>query len=215
MRKRAVRDLVTIAGVVVVLVGVAFANSEFRRGGAAERFINMRRAIEAQRREGGLDLVPWELLQQTRGTMRTGPTFAERLLPYNDTDVNVVGFMVPLDEFRQMREFLLLPMPLECYFCEAPPMRDVMLIQMAEGKNTDLFHEPVLVNGRLELPEGPNTKFFYVLHEASLGPGKEGDRLRRRDVPLQHRAHQAAERMNEEPLLEGQSTSGNGNATTD
>lgn len=206
MRRRAVRDLVTILGIAVILVGVVFANSELRRGNLRDRYITYRKTVEAERREGGLELVRWDLLQATRGTLKTGPTFTEALLQHRDQHVNIVGFMVPLDDFRQAKEFLLLPMPLECYFCEAPPLREVVLVQMAEGQTTDLYQEPMLINGRLTLNEGPGTKFFYVFKDATLGPGREDQQLHRKEVDIQHRAHQTAEELNKEPLLEGKGT---------
>jgi hypothetical protein len=198
-----VRELVTILGVAVILVGVVFANTELRRGNLRDRYISYRKSIETERRQGGLELVKWDLLQETRGTLKTGPTFSDALLKHRDEHVNLVGFMIPLDEYREAKEFLLLPMPIECYFCEAPPLREVVLVQMAEGTTTDIFDEPVLINGSLTLNEGPGTKFFYVFREASLGPGKEDDQLHRKEIDIQHRAHQAAEDMNKEPLLEG------------
>ena len=200
MRKRAKRDLSVILGVVAILVAMAMANNFFYRSSLAERMVKYRQQVEQDRRSGGLDLLQWNLLRNTKGTVRSGPTFDPKLVEYDQKRVDLVGFMVPLDTFRQMKEFLLLPMPIECYFCGAPPMRDVMVVQMAEGETTDLFKEPVLINGTLKLNQGPGTKFFYVISGAKMGPGKEGGTLTRKTVEQQHMVHP---QQSDEPLLQG------------
>jgi hypothetical protein len=127
--------------------------------------------------------------------MKAGPKFDPGLIEIRDAEINIIGFMVPLQEFRQVNEFLLLPLPIQCYFCEAPPMRDVMLVQMAEGERTDIVNEPVIVNGLLTLNEGPGTKFFYVLKEASREAAEKGGKLTRKSIrpeAIQHMKEQDA-----------------------
>lgn len=189
MRRRVKRDLTVLFGILVVLVVVAFANSQFERSNLANRMEQYRQRVESDRESGGLDLLSWNLLRKTTGSMREGPTFHEALLEMDGQHVDIVGFMVPLDEFRNVREFLLLPLPIVCYFCEEPPMRDVMVVQMAEGHATEIYQEPVLINGDLTLNQEPNTKFFYVISNAKMGPGKKGGSLTRKNIPQQHMMH--------------------------
>ncbi len=186
MRRRVKRDLTIFVGIVAVLVVVAFANTQFERSNLAERMEQYRQRVEEDRVTGGLDLLSWNLLRKTTGNMRSGPEFHEALLEYDGQRVDIVGFMVPLEQFRNVSEFLLLPLPIECYFCEAPPMRDVMVVQMAQGEATDIFQEPVLINGNLKLNQGPGTKFFYVISDAKMGPGKKGGSLTRKSIGAEH-----------------------------
>lgn len=205
MRKRFKRELGTLAGVLVILAGLVFANSELRRSGRKEVFIAARQKVEKEREKGGQRLMKWSLLRKTKGTYRSGPTFDKDLLAQRDQFINLVGFMVPLEQFREMTEFLLLPMPLQCYFCESPPMRDVVLVQMMEGMTADLVEEPLMISGTLKLKEGPKTPFFYVIESASTEGARFGRRFTRKTVPREHMMHQMQQDMPEkQEMLSGE-----------
>ena len=168
MRKRVVRDLGTLIGVVVILAFVVGINMYMRRQGLIDKFDAMRRQFEAQAVQAGTDVLDWELLRDTKGTIRSGAKFPEELLPKAGQIVNLMGFTTPIDQFRAATHFMLLPLPIECYFCQAPPMRDVMLVHMAEGEATDMYEEPVMLTGRLVLNEGKGQQFFYTLEDAIM-----------------------------------------------
>ncbi len=201
MRLRAKRDLTIFVGVVFVISVVALTNNFLERSNLAERSEKWRQMVEKERKNKGIDIISWKILQKTKGNMRTGPTFDEALLKYDKQKVHIVGFMVPLNEFRNIKEFLLLPLPIECYFCQAPPMRDVIIVQMTEKETTNLYREPVLINGVLNLQKGKGVKFFYIISDARLGPAKEGGSLTVKTVQPQHMMH--VQQAPQEQLLEG------------
>lgn len=208
MRKRVVRDIGTFFGVVVILAAVVFVNTEMRRGSLKDQMEKVRRTAEARQRGSGADLLSWDVLRATTGTRRTGPAFDKRLEEKRGETVSLIGFMVPLYDFRDIKEFILLPVPIECYFCQAPPMRDVMLVQMAEGQATELMKEPVLVSGELTLNEGEGTKFFYVIKGATRGAAEKGGKLTKKKITQEHVMHAIGAKQNEEaqqePLMQGQ-----------
>jgi len=203
VRKRAVRELGTVLGVAVILGGVVFFNGYMQRGTLADFYGELRAKYESDHETQGITVLHWDLLRETKGTKRTGPKFAEQLLEMRDTTINLIGFMVPLYNFRGTDEFILLRLPIECYFCESPPMRDVMLVQMAEGKTTDIVREPVIVSGTLTLNEGPGTKFFYVLKDSSREPAEEGGKLTRKDVRPETIEHMKRVQQGEPELQPG------------
>jgi hypothetical protein len=196
-----VHELVTVFGILVILAGLVLANSQLRRESLKEKYDRYRRELEQKRGTMGLQLIKWDLLRKTRGNVRSGPTFDKALLPYQDQLVDLMGFMVPIAQFVDMTEFLVLPVPIQCYFCEAPPMRDVVLVHMDEGKETPLVNEPVVVSGILHLNQGPGTKFFYTIKKADVNAGEVGKSLTRKEVPVEHRIPQHIQ--NGEELLEG------------
>ncbi|MBX7254836.1 MAG: DUF3299 domain-containing protein [Candidatus Hydrogenedentes bacterium] len=172
MRRRVIRDLGTLLGIVVVLAGVVGINIYMRLGTLQEKFDRIRRAEEAKQIQQGRNLLDWELLRLTKGKLGKDTKFPEDLKPKNGTTVNLIGFMTPIDQFRDAEYFMLLPLPIQCYFCEAPPMRDVMLVRMAEGHKVNLVEEPVLITGELVLNEGSADvfpeKFYYKLTNATF-----------------------------------------------
>lgn len=189
----------TVLGIVVILAGVVFANGYMRRGTLTDQFEKVRKAAEASHAGQGVTLMQWELLRKTTGNRKSGPKFDPTLLDTRDSVVNIIGFMVPLYEFRAVNEFLLLPLPVQCYFCEAPPMRDVMLVQMAEGQTTDIVNEPIVVSGTLTLNEGPGTKFFYVMKDASRTAAEKGGKLTRKKIGQEAMGHAAQMKDGEQP----------------
>ncbi len=196
----------------MLAVGVWFLNSHMRRTGLKDKMIEWRMSAEAKHTGMGIPLLEWDLLLKTKGGRRTGPTFDSKLASRKGERVGIIGFMAPIYQYRGMTEFLLLPMPIECYFCEAPPMREVILVQVMEGASFDLYREPVYVNGELELYEGPGTKFFYALKDADLGAGDLGTELTPKSVPMEHRRHAPTP---DNDMLEGIRRPGGGAATAE
>jgi hypothetical protein len=208
VRRRVVRDLGTILGIVVILAAVVLINGYMRRGTLADQMDKIRRKAELDQQTIGTQLLPWELLRKTKGAKSSGPTFDPDLISMKDERVNLVGFMVPQYEFRQMTEFILLPLPIECYFCQAPPMREVVLVQMEKDAKVDLAREPIVVNGNLTLNEGAGAKFFYVVKNATRGAAEKGGKLTTQQVSGEHMMHgtaaKQAEEAAQEPILPGQ-----------
>lgn len=187
VRRRVRRELSVLVGVVLVLGTVVFFNYNLRRGELWEQFEKMRKEAEQSRTNLGLELLPWKLLQETKGSLRSGGIYAEELLAMDGEHVDIIGFIVPLNQFRDMDEFILLPVPIECYFCRMPPARDVLYVQMAEGETVDyVWQEPILVNGNIKIQQGEDKKFFYVIENAKYGPGEVDGELTIKKIKDEH-----------------------------
>lgn len=220
MRRRTIRELGTVLGIIVILAGIVLFNMETRRGSLKDKSDAWRKKVEKERKDMGIDLMSWELLRKTTSKRTTGPEFAPDLEKMDGAPINIIGFMNPLYEFRGMKEFLLLPLPIECYFCGVPPLREVILVKMKEGTTADAANEPVLINGNIHLNKGAGQKFFYVVDGAGMGPGEKGKALSKREVSSEHKAHALAAKNAEEqakeellppspvPVAEGQPVTG-------
>lgn len=193
MRTRVVRDLVTISGIAVILAGLVFTNSQIGRMGLIDKFEKMRKTAEQMREAQGVSLLKWDLMRSTKGTIRSGPNFVEDLVKQDRTLVNLVGFIYPIEEFRDMKEFMLLPLPIQCYFCQAPPPRDIFLVKMEPGKATNAYEEPVLVTGELVLYSEPASKFFYAINNADVQVGRSGTNLTNKKLAPEHKLHMEQE----------------------
>jgi hypothetical protein len=190
VRRRIVRDLGTLAGIAVILAGVVGLNIYMRLDGLKQKYDRIRRGVEAQRMKAGVELLDWELLRKTKGSLRSGPKFDEALLARvtDGRSVNLVGFMTPIDQFKDIDRFMLLPLPIQCYFCEMPPIRDVMLVRMAKGEEVaSIYEDPVMISGELCLNEGPRQKFFYSIEGAALQSGRTGANMKPRSISKEHR----------------------------
>jgi hypothetical protein len=200
MRRRAKRDLSILVGIVAIIAGVVAFNGQMTRGAMVTKFDKMRRDAEVKRLNEGLELLSWDLLRKTKGSLKKGGNFSEELFDYDGKRVNLMGYMVPQEQFRDVTEFLFLPLPIECYFCQIPPERDVLFVKLAEGATAQIYEEPVLINGVLDVHEGPGVKFFYSIADARLGPGDAEGELHRRQLKPEHMIPQ--HEQNTEDLLD-------------
>lgn len=186
MRQRAKRELTILGVVVLVVAALIFINYTSGLEELVKRYDDMRRTAEAAREAEGMEILKWRHMRDTEGNLRSGPTFTEEFKAWNNKQVNLIGFMVPENEFRDVKEFLMLPLPIECYFCKRPPVHDVMMVQMAEGTTTKIYEGAVLINGVLRLHEGPNQKYFYSITHAAIEPAERGGQLKTRIIPQEH-----------------------------
>ena len=186
MKKRAKRDLTLLVGAVAIIAAIGFFNGQLNRFSLINEMTAWRQIGEAEQIEAGLDLLPWELVRKTQGTLRKGGQYHPDLTRSDGELVNIVGFMQPLETFKDVTEFMVLPLPIECYFCEIPPAHDVMYVQMFEGETEQIWNQPVLIYGRFHLNEGPNAQFFYTIDEALLTSAIDGEDLTKRRIKLEH-----------------------------
>jgi hypothetical protein len=195
------RDLGVLVGVAAILATVVVININWGRGDLIARMDNLRRMVESKRESRGLPLMKWELIRQTKGSVMTAPTYPDDLKAMDGQRVDIVGFTVALNQYRNMTEFMLLPLPLECYFCQIPPMKDQMLVVMAEGETTNLYKDPVLINGRFRLRKDDKEKFFYFLEDARVGPGDPDKSLEDLERQYMKQEHMQPQHENTGDLL--------------
>ncbi len=186
MKRRTRRDLSVFVGAIAVIGGIAFVNSQLTRGNLAKQFEEKRAELEAEVSETSANLIKWTEMRETKGTLRKGGHFVDELLAMDGDRVHIIGFQVAMEQFRDISEFVLLPIPLECYFCSMPPARDVLLVTMAEGETTSIYKEPVLLEGTLTVNQGPDQKFFYTLKDTYLKSALDGGELTKKRLQLQH-----------------------------
>ncbi|HOC69523.1 MAG TPA: DUF3299 domain-containing protein [Candidatus Hydrogenedentes bacterium] len=203
MRKRSKRDLLTLLGLVIIVAGVIGVNGYMRRAGMREYFDKLRAELETKHREEGVSLIYWDIMQKVVGRRRTGATFPEDLKALDGKLVNIVGFMAAIDQFREVKEFMLMPIPLTCYFCDAPPMRDIIEVKLQKPAN--MINEPVLIGGRLRLHEGEKPLFFYTIEDAKWNEAVSEEETTEKVIDQQHRLHLIdgfKELRGESPLLD-------------
>lgn len=186
MKRRTKRDLTIFAAILVVIGGVVFANGQLSRQGLAEDFENLRERLEQARVNSGVPVLPWNIVRTTKGSLRGGGKFTPELMAMDGQEVFIIGFMVPEEQFMNVSDFLLLPIPIECYFCAIPPSRDVLYVKLREGETAEIYMEPVVIRGRLRLNQGPGVKFFYTLEDATLDSALDGGELTKKRMQIQH-----------------------------
>lgn len=168
LRRRVKRDLTVILGVIVILAIVIVVNYGTNVAKLASKFEAIRTKVEEQASAKGIEFLSWKLMRATTGSLSAGGKFVPELEAVDGQHVNIIGFMVPFEQFNHMTEFLVLPLPLQCYFCQIPPARDVMYVRMKEGTDTKLYDNVMRISGTIKLHKEAGTKFYYSLENAEV-----------------------------------------------
>lgn len=71
------------------------------------------------------------------------------VLQLDGTTVLLTGFMLPIDEVEDIREFLLVPSLWSCCYGTPPDVNSIVRCVMPEGVSTDYSFEPLMVVGTL------------------------------------------------------------------
>lgn len=184
MRKRAKRDLITLTGIIILLLGVVGANMYMRLDSLKEAAEKLRKQYESKHRAAGHTLIDWENMRATKGNLKSGPRFSKEIEELDDALVNIVGFMSPIDQFSNVTEFMLMPLPSSCFFCDSPPMRDIIHIQLE--KPSKMVEEPVLIGGEFHLHKEPGAMFFTSIVGAKWNEAVD---MRRLTTNKDHQGH--------------------------
>ncbi len=91
------------------------------------------------------------------------PTFAKRTEELDGRQVELVGFMQPLDEDPALSAFLLVEYPIGCWFCEMPDVTGIVMVALGDGQTTPPGRNLVKIVGRLKLNATEPESFLYTI----------------------------------------------------
>lgn len=174
MRRRAKRDLLTLTGVVLVLGMVLGVNTYLRLEGLKEKYEEWRMTKEKEIEGQGFKVLKWDSFRKIKG--KNEPQFPDELKQIDGEPVNLCGFMSPINQFSDVEEFMLLPVPMTCYFCDAPPMRDIVHVKLAERGR--MVEEPIVVGGYFKVAQEKKPKFFTEISPARWNQAIDTEKLK-------------------------------------
>jgi hypothetical protein len=111
--------------------------------------------------------VPWQLLMQAKTVQKAdkkfGPEFNPKIRELNNQKVRLYGFMLPLDQSRMQKRFLLTAFSPHCAFCM--PGGPESIVEVIADKPVEFSYEPVVIAGKMEVLE--NDVVYYRLSGAT------------------------------------------------
>jgi hypothetical protein len=111
--------------------------------------------------------VPWQLLQSTKTIQKAdkkfGPAFPREVKDLDKQEVRLYGFMMPLDQAKKQKRFLLSAYPPHCSFCLTGGPES--LVEVLADKPIDFTFEPIVVSGRMAILD--NDVVYYRLTNAA------------------------------------------------
>ena len=95
------------------------------------------------------------------------PIFSENIKAINGKEIEVKGYMIPLEELTGQNFFVLSAFPYNmCFFCGGAGPETVMEVNTI--KEIPFSEKPILIKGRLELNESDYNHMMYILNDALL-----------------------------------------------
>ncbi len=111
--------------------------------------------------------VPWQLLQSTKTVQKAdkkfGPSFPKEVKQLDKQNVKLYGFMMPLDQAKKQKRFLLAAFPPHCSFCL--PGGAESLVEVIADQPIEFTFEPVVLAGRMAVLD--DDVVYYRLTGAS------------------------------------------------
>lgn len=115
--------------------------------------------------------VPWQLLQSTRTVQKPdkkfGPSFPKEVKDLDKQQVRIYGFMMPLDQAKQQKRFLLSAFPPHCSFCLTGGPES--LVEVLADKPVEFTFEPVVLAGRMAVLED-DVVYYRLTNAVAVKP---------------------------------------------
>ena len=95
--------------------------------------------------------VPWQVLQEAKTVQRAdkkfGPVFTREIRGLDKQQVKIYGFMMPLEQTRMQKRFLIASFPPHCPFCM--PGGPESMVEVLADQPIEFTYEPIVVAGRM------------------------------------------------------------------
>jgi hypothetical protein len=112
----------------------------------------------------------WEVLSKVKVVEKDNllaPEFSEDVLSLDGKIVTLRGYMMPLDQAKKQKNFILSANPVAaCYFCL--PGGPETMVEVKAQKSVPFNYNPIVVTGKLELLEDDPMGMYYRLIDAEL-----------------------------------------------
>ena len=96
-----------------------------------------------------------------------GPSFPKEVKDLDKQQVKLYGFMMPLDQAKQQKRFLLSAFPPHCSFCLTGGPES--LVEVLADKPIDFTFEPVVIAGRMAVLDD-DVVYYRLTNAVSVKP---------------------------------------------
>lgn len=95
------------------------------------------------------------------------PVFSEPIIKLDGQEVQVKGYIIPIEGYKSHKEFILSAFPYNmCFFCGGAGPETVMEVEAIEG--IEYSAEKVNIKGKLQLNSDDINRLMYILTDAVL-----------------------------------------------
>jgi len=83
---------------------------------------------------------------------------------YDGKPVEMIGYMIPLSETRQIKSFVLVPSLFGCCYGQPPAVNHVVLVRMTGGATTKVYDDKIRVRGQFHCGEEKEDGYLISLY---------------------------------------------------
>ena len=113
--------------------------------------------------EAGYDRLTVEVLKSW--TYVEGKTaFPNFIKALDGKPVEMLGYMMPLTEIENIKEFLLVPSLWGCCYGQPPSVNHIVAVKMPAGQTTKFFSGPIRIDGRFHVDETKQDGYLVSLY---------------------------------------------------
>jgi len=95
------------------------------------------------------------------------PVFSDPIKKLDGKEVEVKGYIIPVEGYKSHKEFILSAFPYNmCFFCGGAGPETVMEVEAVEG--IEYSAEQVIIRGKLQLNDDDINRLMYLLTDAVL-----------------------------------------------
>lgn len=95
------------------------------------------------------------------------PSYSQQLQEWDDKEVLIVGYIVPLNV--QLRTYVISAYPMQqCFFCGGAGPETVIQLYFKDNPPRLLTDQYVILKGRLKLEQQKPGSFFFTLYQTEL-----------------------------------------------
>jgi hypothetical protein len=95
------------------------------------------------------------------------PVFADAVKALNNKEIEVKGYIIPVEGYQSHTEFIFSAFPYNmCFFCGGAGPETVMEVEAIKG--IEYTSEQVILKGKLQLNDADINRLMYLLVDATL-----------------------------------------------
>jgi|SRR5579871_5224243 len=89
------------------------------------------------------------------------PDFIKKL---DGQNIEMIGFMMPLSEVKNITQFLLVPSLWGCCYGQPPAVNHIVVVKMPPGQTTKFFNDVIRVRGKFNVGETKQDGYLVSLY---------------------------------------------------
>ena len=173
MTKKQVKSFSTGAIVIglVLLPGLAsFIQQQLLQKKMVKLDLAQGAVAQASTSSGGLDQQDARYTRLSFDTLKSW-TYIEGKTPIPDfikkldgKEIEMIGFMMPLSEVKNITEFILVPSLWGCCYGQPPAVNHIMVVNMPKGQTSNFYDDQVRVRGTFHVGETRQNGYLVSLY---------------------------------------------------